>query len=230
VITEVEALVESSDETDEQPQEEDEEDEVDGIQDSGEIGESVETDDDPGRRQELAHAVVWNPARDADRKPIIVSSASDDPRTFCVKPWLDRLIAQSESDIHGTASFYADDACFSLFFGKLGGEWGHLFASNRNLTMRRGGDIPQIYGSSAIIGKLGTLFEDGLKLRNVTTHIVVVCDLFYAVSMYGVLSIKTKNLAMMRSMVVIGHNRRLFITNDVISLRYDQGIRARSKV
>jgi hypothetical protein len=157
-----------------------------------------------------------------------ISSPADDPRTLCVKPWLDRLIAQSETDIRGTGSFYAEDACFSIFFGKLGMEWGHLFASNRNLKMR-GTGVPQICGKEEISEKLGTLFEGGFRLLNVTTRVGVVSGLFYAVSMYGIASINAKNLAMMRSMVVVGHNRRLFITNDVISLRYDRDARERPR-
>jgi hypothetical protein len=186
--------------------------------------EGDEEEDDPGRREELAHSVVWTPARSAHPAPVVVA---EDPRIACVKPWIDRLIAQSASNIRQTASFYVEDACFSMLFGKLGREWAHLFPLNRNLTVPRGSKVQQIWGNQEIAEKLGELFENGFTLENVTTRVAVVCDLFYAVTIFATAIIDGKTLAMMRSMVVVGHNRRLFIANDVISLRYDRQQRSR---
>jgi hypothetical protein len=190
---------------------------------------STDEEDSPGRAEELSHAVVWTSARPADPHPVPAPMPAKDPRIRCVRPFLDLFVETSAAAIADTAAFYTDDACFSLCFGKIGGEWAHLFPSNRNLAMRRGNETSQVVGPIQIGEKLSTLFPDGLGLQAVTAQVAVVCDLFYSVAMYGTASISGKSLAMMRSLVIVGHNRHLFIANDVLSLRYDQGPRSRPR-
>ena len=128
--------------------------------------------------------------------------------------------------------FYSDDAFFSITFPQLSRHsiLSDLFSNNSNL--RFNSNPVQIFGSDKIEEFIDEKFKTNFEVSNLDFHVQFVSKIFFAVIITGTFSSKLSTnqpLLFSRSLVVIGKNGYLMITNDNISFYPKEPDQGRNK-
>lgn len=140
-----------------------------------------------------------------------------------VHPFIDAFIKYYNENSTYLPEFYTQDAAFSLTFKKVPRDSvvAVLFEDNRNLFYHQ--RKQPVLGGNAILTFLQSKFRKGSNLTEKSRKIQFVSDLFFAVNIYGTMDIYkdendmlTVNFA--KTLVVIGKNGKLLITNDHLAI------------
>ena len=158
-------------------------------------------DVDPGTVEIMSHGLEWKSARKdaAERAPQQKAAAPVDPRVGCLEPFLDYFVKVSDGQWSNLAGCYTQDACFSLLAGKLNKDsFGSIFKYISNRAFKNTNVV--FTGRNDVRDKQKEIFPDGVKMT-------------------GTITIAGNELQFIRSLVVVGRDGRLQISNDNLSLR-----------
>ena len=188
---------------------------ADGFENQG--GQDV----DPGTAEIMSHGIEWKSARREaaeQRAPEPKAAEPADPRVSCLEPFIDYFVKASDGQWNSLAGCYTQDACFSLLAGKLNKEnFGAIFKYISNRAFKNTNMV--FTGRNEVRDKQKEIFPDGVKMTIKRKNLQVVSNLFFAVSLSGTISVAGNELQFIRSLVVVGRDGRLQISNDNLSLR-----------